>query len=109
MESGDHKPKARLCQFRKCESGAGLPERKTECCTASTKSGRGLMQSQRNGFVAVNRLKHKQYCDAVFFEFAAAADARIALDDEANIGKSAQIVKTIQIGQNLSSQTVSQS
>lgn len=66
------------------------------------------MQRQRNGFITVNRMKHEQYCDAAFFVIAPLADARIALHDEVIIGEGAQIVETIQIGQNLTAQSISQ-
>jgi len=54
------------------------------------------MQRQRNRFIRVNRMKHEQYRDAVFFVIGAIADARIALHDEVGIGEGTQIVKTVQ-------------
>jgi hypothetical protein len=68
---------------------------------ADAAAGSGQVKRQRNGFVAVCWLEHKQYRYAMLVTVVTVTYACIALDDEPIIGESTQVVETIKVSEHL--------
>ena len=69
--------------------------------TADTATGRSLMQCQRNRLLATDGMEGQQNSNAMLFVVAALAHASITLNDERIVCEGAEIVKTMQVGQDL--------
>ena len=74
---------------------------RSECRSAYTAAGSRLMQCQRNRLFATNRMEAQQYRNAVFFAIATLAYAGVAAYGKTIIGEGTKVVETIQIAQNL--------